>query len=421
MKHSLKRSLRLSTLWAAALAVCLAAAGAGAQTQLTILWMVDDLSNENDVAILQAFEEAHPGITVEYLFSAWDTIRDQTQVMIAAGQSPDVLWIREGDFYDFAVGGLLVDLGPYIDRDPGFDPGNFLPGVLESAQVGGVQYGLHRDVWAPTIFYNVDMFSNAGLAEPWEGWTYDDVLEAAIRISDPENNRFGMGNVEGFPAILFRAFGGDFLSADRSRFLIDEPPAVAAVEYMHSFPWVHHVQPRPGELADWFEPQFRRAEVAMMWWGPWAWQDFHENLPFVWDVAPVPAGPGGAVTTLDGLLLGISVGSRNPDEAWKLLRFLAYDERAQTMGVFFGFSPTVNYPRTLQAFFQAGVTPRTLENYLNAIQNAQPGYPRLPDRVAEVINQAIASVMADEVAARPAMEAAAQQASAILNQLEGRQ
>ena len=65
-------------------------------------------------------------------------------------------------------------------------------------------------------------------------------------------------------------------------------------------------------------------------------------------------GPAGSATYLDGLLLGVSTYTNHPDEAWKLVRFLGYDVRAQAEQVRRGMaSPTVRYPEALQAFYES--------------------------------------------------------------------
>ena len=72
-----------------------------------------------------------------------------------------------------------------------------------------------------------------------------------------------------------------------------------------------------------------RGDVAMNFWGPWAWPHYKDVVEFDWDVSPPVAGPAGAASYLDGLLLGVSAFTAHPDEAWKLVRFLGYDSLAR--------------------------------------------------------------------------------------------
>lgn len=377
-------------------ALVLGVAGGSAQEKivLEIMWFNPDEGIENDLRILRAFEALNPGIEVRHRYAAWDVYPDQLVTLAAVGQLPDLFWIREDTPHDLATGGILMNLEPFMARDPDFDTENFLPGVLESARVNGVQYALHRDIWAPMLYYNVDHFEAAGIAAPQIGWSYDELLEISRRLTNPQANRFGMANIQTNQYSIILSFGGRFMNESQTEFTLDEDAALAALEYIHNFPWVYHAQPQPGDLADWFEPQWVRGDVSMLFWGPWAWSNYTESVEFEWDVLPPPSGPAGTAAQIDGLMLGISSKTEHPEEAWKLLKFLAYSEEAQTMLVRLGMgSPTVRYPQTLQAFYDSEFAPRSVHNYIEALNHARAGFPRLPRSVMQAIGDALNSIV----------------------------
>lgn len=402
----------------------LMAPSAAAQTVINMLWWVADDGSagyQNEIALIRLFEEAHPDIKVNVEFADWNTISEQTVTRAAAGLSPDVMWIREDALWDLANRGLLMDLGPFIAKDPDFDPNSFLPGVLESARINGVQYALHRDVWAPTVFYNRSWFQEAGLGDPQPGWTYYELLDIARRLSDPDQFKFGLGSIDANRAGVILSFGANLMNEDRTAFTLTTPQMFEAASYMHSFRWVFHAEPRPGELADWYEPQWVRGDVAMNFWGPWAWPHYKDVVEFDWDVSPPVAGPAGAASYLDGLLLGVSAFTAHPDEAWKLVRFLGYDSRAQTEQVRRGLaSPTVRYPEALQAFFESENAPRSVHNYVMALQAGRAGYPRLPLEIKAVIDQAFTSILEDTQTITAALGDAQQRATVLLDEISKR-
>lgn len=397
-----------------------AATAQAQQVEINLMWWLSEaVGAEYDLnlKIIEQFERRYPNVKVNIQFADWGVITDQIILNTATGEPIDVVWIREEHYYDLATSGMLLDLTPFMERDSEWDPSWLLPGVLESAQVNGVSYALHRDVYPWTVFYNVDQFRAAGLADPTADWTFDDLLEYAKRLSNPEMGRFGMGNIQTNSQAIIMSFGGQFMNEDQTAFLLNEPPAVQALNYMHDFVWVHRAQPIPGELPDWWEPQFASGSVAMQYWGPWAWPVYHENLEFEWDVAPPANGPAGAITRLDGLMLGISTASKHPQEAWELLKYLAWNEEAQTMQVMLGIaSPTVRYPETLQAFFDSDNSPRTVQNYLTGLLAGQAGLPRLPLRVRELIDGLINDIM-DDARDTTAIGEVQRQAQAILEEI----
>jgi multiple sugar transport system substrate-binding protein len=76
---------------------------------------------------------------------------------------------------------------------------------------------------------------------------------------------------------------------------------------------------------------FISKQVAMVEDGSWALKDILEGADFQVGVAPFPAGPARRVTlsTTDGF--GIYAGTRHPDAAWELLKFLISREYGREM------------------------------------------------------------------------------------------
>lgn len=413
------RHIRLGLLVAALIMALNAVSSAATQpVTITLMWWLSaGPEYDNNMKIIEEFQKRNPDIKVELIPADYGGITDKIKVQSAAGTALDVLWVKTEDYYDLARDGFLMDLGQFIQKDPKFDPSNFLPGVFESARVLNKQYALHRDVWAPIIFYNADWFREAGVAAPRPGWTYDDVLAAAKRLTDPMKKRFGMGNIDFNKQALIYSFGGQWMNREQTEFTLHEENALRAIQFMRDFRWVHHVQPQPGELPDWWEPQWVRGQVAMQFWGPWAWAPYQQSVNFEWDLAPAPAGPAGTFTSVDGLLLGISTRTKHPQEAWRLLKFLAYEEPAQTMQVLLGIaSPTVRYPQTLRAFHQSEVRPKSIDNYIAALNRGRVGSPRLPIRVTQAIDEAFNTIMNNTRDARSAIEEAERKALAILKE-----
>jgi multiple sugar transport system substrate-binding protein len=76
---------------------------------------------------------------------------------------------------------------------------------------------------------------------------------------------------------------------------------------------------------------FVMQKIAMVEDGSWALKDILAGAPFRVGVAPLPAGPERRVTlaTTDGF--AIYAGTRHPEAAWELLKFLVSREYGQAM------------------------------------------------------------------------------------------
>ncbi|PMP80159.1 MAG: ABC transporter substrate-binding protein, partial [Roseiflexus castenholzii] len=79
---------------------------------------------------------------------------------------------------------LLLDLKPLMDADAAFQRDDFFPGAIERYTAKGGVWALPRYHSVPLIVYNRALFQNANLPEPRPGWTWDDLMAAAERLTE---------------------------------------------------------------------------------------------------------------------------------------------------------------------------------------------------------------------------------------------
>jgi multiple sugar transport system substrate-binding protein len=119
-------------------------------------------------------------------------------------------------------------------------------------------------------------------------------------------------------------WGGHFVDPeDPARSLMGEPPALAAMEWLRARMWDDRVMPSPLDVQRRSTRQaFVDRQLAMVEEGSWALRDILAGASFRIGVAPFPAGPVRRATlaTTDGF--GIYAGTKYPDAAWELLKFL---------------------------------------------------------------------------------------------------
>ena len=131
---------------------------------------------------IKSFEEKYPDIDVQ-LESVPQEYGTKLLAQIAAGTAPDVIQVGDGDVARYVREGIVEPLDPYINGDNPLDMSIFYPGVASFGQVGGVTYFLTKDYSPLVLYYNKDMFDEAGLEYPNENWTWDDLLNAAQKLT----------------------------------------------------------------------------------------------------------------------------------------------------------------------------------------------------------------------------------------------
>lgn len=305
------------------------AATTSAQEEITLTWRTRP-SNQAEIDVYQAandqIDAAWDGVTLVYNAGGTEGEDYQTQLIteLEAGTAPDVFWIPGADIATFAELGLIYNLGDIAAADAEFNPEDFYAGPMSLLSIPveeGVTtlWGLPRDVSSFAIYYNADLFDDAGLDYPGEGdsWTWEDMLQASNDIAavGEEVKGFGMGNWWGPFGYFFNAAGGSFFNEDFTACNAGGDPAVAALDFMKALYDSGSAIPY-GENP---EPPFLAGTLGMYMTGRWDTPNFAANADFNWDVAPLPAGPAGESNWLFWGAYAVNAKTAHPEEAWELV------------------------------------------------------------------------------------------------------
>lgn len=167
------------------------------------------------------FEAANPDITIEWVTAPYGEIVNQVVNMAGGGNKVDVIF---GEI-DWVPG--LVDAGlaaPVRDILPQAFVDDFYPDVLKSFEVEGKPYGIPLYVSPYVLYYNKNLFTQAGLDPNKPPKTYDEMLSYAQKLSqlkDANGNKvyaFGQTTASvpvsgaSLTAMVFN-FGGKVLDA----------------------------------------------------------------------------------------------------------------------------------------------------------------------------------------------------------------
>jgi len=173
------------------------------------------------------------------------------------------------------------------------------------------------------IFYNVDMFNKFGVPLPKTDWTFDDMLAAAVKLTQGTgvNQTWGYegspGNFGGEANTNYTMpFGARFLDKDEVTFMADTSEAATALQWWADLRLKSKVNPTPADTKVVAGDPFAFNKTAMMYSGSWSVPWLHEQAKFQYDVAPFPAGPKKHVTAAEGSGYGITKDSKDRDAAW---------------------------------------------------------------------------------------------------------
>lgn len=284
-------------------------------------------------ALLQAFLQEHPGapVTVTHLPSQND-YRRRLALDFAGGRAPDIMLMNYRRYLSFSAKDMLEPLGP---RMAASDLADFYPEALEPFTVGKVLMGLPQNVSSLVVYYNRTRFDEANVAYPQAGWTWDDFLETALRLTGGGGHGLGV-----HPRLIRLApfiwqNGGELAvpHPDSEKKLVfswastplkpafELPATRQAMQWFVDLQTKHRVVPtRVEEESQDGESRFMSGTTAMYLDSRRAVPTFREIRGFAWDVAPLPRGRK-AVSILHSDAWFVPATCRNKDLACAFVEF----------------------------------------------------------------------------------------------------
>lgn len=275
-----------------------------------------------DVAVAE-FEREHPGVKVQVVSTPGKNYYVKSLTMLAGRAHVDVLWMGQG-FGLFAGRGALLGLDAFIRDDPEFNLEAYHPEVVDWYRSKGALYGIPFGIDVMAIAYNQDVFAAAGEPCPKPGWTLEDMLEKAARLTqfDPGSGRIKTAGL-GFSSLDYRYYGLSLLDDTHRRFALNTDEGREwmrrNVELIRG-----RILQKGGELEslDRLSP-FLNGQVAMIAAATWDIQELHDRVPFRWDIVGIPTGKSGeplAWASSSGFC--IARNTKHPELAWELLKKL---------------------------------------------------------------------------------------------------
>lgn len=318
-----------------AAAICLngcAKKNEGGKTILTFLTPQSREVLRIQTEVVRHFEKERPEIKINLLSVPGARHSEKLKTMIAGNTPPDVTEIRNLEFPAFAEKGILLDLSPYLQKEPKGFLDDFNPIAVNLSSYKKKIYGFTYGVECVFLFYNQDLFDKSGVKYPDESWTWTDLLKACEKLTrrSGQNSQFGIwppsAGWEGFAPLVWQNGGKVFDDVENpTKCLINQPAAVEALQFLVDIRRKYHYAPTTSEGADQGRIEmFMSGRIGMIFDGPWQLPEFRK-LKFRWDVAVLPKQKYRA-TWAGSSCYSVIKGSKHPDEAYEFIKFLTNTE-----------------------------------------------------------------------------------------------
>ncbi|MDD2479952.1 MAG: sugar ABC transporter substrate-binding protein [Victivallaceae bacterium] len=285
--------------------------------------------------LILLFEKTHPNIRVKHN-KAPGNYYIKVQTMMVGNTCSDVVMFSGKQINSFKMKGTLLNLMPLIKKD-NYELDDYFEVGLEDAQATDQElHYLPLEGSGTVLYYNKDLFADANLSYPDESWTWQDFQDAAIKLtkdSDGDGRIDQAGCVVGYwwaEAISWIwSNGGNMVNKEHTKCLLNQPKAIEALNFILDLERKHNATAKSlggTESAGVYE-NFASGRIGMI-------VALAYGLPMLmdatkgksnnmrWGVAMPPQGKHGRPIRYTSSGWVIWSGTKHPNEAWELMKFL---------------------------------------------------------------------------------------------------
>ena len=277
---------------------------------------------------------AKTGIKTKISVVKWDEYWTMLEAGAQGGSLPDVFWMHSNESERYMSNDMLLDLTDKIADSDAIDPENYPDDIWGLYTYDEKYYAVPKDVDTIALWYNKTLFDEAGLDYPTADWTWDDVTEAAKKLTKDDGSQYGLGmrndnNQAGYYNLIYDN-GGSVISDDKTKSGWDDEKTIAAMQTLEG--WIKDgVIPSLETMSENNEDVlFEAGKIAMTCQGSWMLAAFKENeyTAANCDCVELPknAETGRRSSIYNGLGWAAAANTEHPDEAWQLIEYLGSEE-----------------------------------------------------------------------------------------------
>ncbi len=353
---------------------------------------------------VDAFDAAHPNVTIEPFNFPIDQLWDRLNIEIAAGTPPDLLEVTGFNVFQYMNQGVLAPLNQCFE---GTDiVANDLNEDQYAVDADGNIYALNLSARTLQLFVNRQLFDEAGVDVPTN---FDEFMSAAKALTDPSKDQYGLVLVDLPHSRMYEAvlemvvgYGGHFSTDGKPDFTA--PEVIKGVQF---FKDLFDAGVMPQGVADGGAQYsyFNSGKVAMSIDGAWYWAVLQQNAPDLVDHVEIHKIPTDSQLPTGGVnnLIGIAAGSPNYDIACEYLKSIATQQWGEVWTNNSGTASTIKGSVT-EDFLQKNPWFNVFNEELpRAVPVAIPGLEIYHNDMVRLIDNRIVEVLYDNKPVEQAM------------------
>lgn len=278
---------------------------------------VDAPINEIMEGYAQQFEAANPGVDINPVYTgSYTDTRQAIQTELQGGSAgPDVGVLLSTDLYSLAEEGYVVPVEECFAGAENSEAffGDFFPAFMaNSMDEEGTVWSIPFQRSTPILYYNKDLFEQAGLDPEQPPRNREELLEYAQQLNIP-GERWGLliPVAGGFPIWIFESFamanGSPLGGGSPAQVNFNTPEVADALQFLVALGTEYGVMPAGGSAWGDTPTAFTSGQAAMIYHTTGTLTNILANADFEVGTAFLPSGPAGE----DGTGYGTPTGGGN--------------------------------------------------------------------------------------------------------------
>ncbi|HEY1325287.1 MAG TPA: ABC transporter substrate-binding protein [Casimicrobiaceae bacterium] len=295
------------------------------------------------------FEKENPGIKLRPIYSgSYQESIAKALTAVKSGEPPVTSILLSTDMFTLIDEDAIVPFDDLIktreDRDW---LKSFYPAFMENSQTGGKTWGIPFQRSTVVLYYNKEMFKEAGLDPNKPPATWREMTEYAQKLTKRDaSGKVTQWGVQipssGFPYWLFQGLvienGVNLMNQAGTQVYYDKPEVIQALQYWVDLVNKYKVHP-PG-IVEWgtTPKDFFERKVAMIWTTTGNLTNVKNNAKFDFGVAMLPASKQrGSPTGGGNFYIFKKSTPQQREAAFKFIKWATSPERAAQWGIDTGY------------------------------------------------------------------------------------
>ena len=394
-----------------------------AATELTMYYPIAVGGALTDVidGMIDGFEAEHPDVKVNAIYAGnYDDTRLRAVSAIKSGDPAQLSVMFSIDVYDLIEQDLIVPFDDVVktSKDKEWLSG-FYPALMANGNVDNKTWGIPFQRSTIVMYYNKDMFREAGLDPEMPPKTWEEMVSAGKPLA--KDGKWGlMVPSTGYPYWMFQSFaiqnGKQLMNAEGTKTYFDDPAVIEALEYWRGLATDEKIMPEGTIEWGTLRQAFVQGQTGMMWHSTGNLSAVKKEAKFDFGVAMLPAHKKPGSPTGGGNFYMFKGSSAEQQEAsLELIKYMTAPERAAEWSIatgYVGVTPAAYETDALKSyaseFPQAAVARDQLDVAIPEFSTYETA------RVRESLNNAIQAALTGEKSPKQALTDAQEDANRLL-------